>query len=188
MRPETASARATRAYGEADERQLVAWAKDGDQLAFARLVEPIYLMLHRVCYRITRHEQDAQDALQTALTAAWANLAGFQARSRFSTWLYQIASNASLELVKRRTAVPSGTLAEELWTTGRSPDTIVADVDAVRWALGRIPPDFRAALVLREYAGLTYAEIAAAEGIKVATVKTRIARARQALAELLADR
>lgn len=177
-----------RSYQDAGESELLGWARDGDTRAFARLVEQAHPMLHRVCYRITHHEQDAQDALQTALAAAWRSLAGFEGRSRFSTWLYQIASNAALEQVRRRDALPSGELAEEIWTTGRSPEAIVTDVDAVRWALGRIPPDFRAALVLREYGGLTYAEIAQAQGIRVETVKTRIARARQAMVRLLAER
>ena len=59
------------------------------------------------------------------------------------------------------------------------------DAGAVRWALAQIPPDFRAALVLREYAGMSYREIAETQGIKLETVKTRIARARQAVAALL---
>ena len=55
----------------------------------------------------------------------------------------------------------------------------------MRWALAKLPPDFRTALVLREYADMSYQEIADAEGIRVETVKTRIARARRAVAQLL---
>jgi RNA polymerase sigma-70 factor (ECF subfamily) len=58
-------------------------------------------------------------------------------------------------------------------------------VSAVRWALDHLPPDFRTALVLREYADMTYQEIADAQGVRIETVKTRIARARRAVATVL---
>ncbi len=172
--------------GTTDEARLIGAARGGDQRAFAALVEPHRSMLISVCYRIVGEEGAAEDALQEALLAAWRHLDRFQGRSKFSTWLYRIAHNAALASARRRVPEPvddeSGVPAG-----GASVDDVVADVRSVRWALSRIPPDFRAALVLREYADMTYEEIAEAQGIKVETVKTRIARARRALAVLLAD-
>jgi RNA polymerase sigma-70 factor (ECF subfamily) len=167
------------------ERELVERARDGDEAAFAALVSAHRTMLFTVCYRILGQQHDAEDATQLALVAAWRNLGRFQQRSSFSTWLYRIGHNAALSLLRKRVPEPAGDEVERRAGQRTSPADAVADADAVRWALAQIPPDFRAALVLREYAGLSYQEIAEAEGIKVETVKTRIARARRAVAALL---
>ena len=175
-----------RAYQRADERDLVAWAQDGDQPAFAALVERNRTMMYTVCFRITGNQADAQDAVQIALTSAWRNLHRFQYKARFSTWLFQVARNAALGELRKRRAEPVGDDLLTLPDPRRGFDERLPEADAVQRALARIPPDFRAALVLREFSGLSYQEIADAEGIKVETVKTRIARARKAVALLLA--
>ena len=97
-----------RAYERADERELVEWAQAGDQRAFAQLVERNKSMTYTICYRITGNAADAQDAVQLALTAAWRNIHRFQHRSRFSTWLYQVARNAALGEIRKRRAEPVG--------------------------------------------------------------------------------
>lgn len=163
-------------------------ARGGDGEAFRALVTPYNRLLRSVCARIVGTEADVDDAVQLALSAAWQHLDKFEGRSAFSTWLYRIAHNASLSLVRKRVPDPMGDNMPEVVSRDAAPDSQVSDRDAVRWALERIPPDFRAALVLYEYGNLTYLEIAEVQGIKVETVKTRIARARQALAHLLADR
>ncbi|MBI2705171.1 MAG: sigma-70 family RNA polymerase sigma factor [Actinobacteria bacterium] len=174
-----------RNYREADEDALLSWARSGDERAFAALAQVNSKVVRAVCFRIVGDNQLTDDAMQNTLLAAWRNLARFEGRSKFSTWLCQIAHNASLALVKGRRADPVGNIPEpnDRWVP-ETADT-VAEVHAVRWALGKLPPDFRAALVLREYGGLTYQEIAAAQRIPIDTVKSRIARARQGLAVLL---
>jgi RNA polymerase sigma factor (sigma-70 family) len=169
----------------ATERELVDRARGGDQAAFASLVSSHRTMLFTVCYRILGQRQDAEDATQLALVAAWRNLGRFEQRSSFSTWLYRIGHNAALGVLRKRVPEPAGDELERRAGQGPSPADVVADADAVRWALAQIPPDFRTALVLREYAGMSYQEIAEAVGIRVETVKTRIARARRAVAALL---
>jgi RNA polymerase sigma factor (sigma-70 family) len=169
-----------------DEAGLIERARAGDQRAFAALVEPHRTMLTAVCYRIVGDDGAAEDALQETLVAAWRHLDRFQGRSKFSTWLYRIAHNAALASARKVVAEPIDAL-ERGATAGPAVDETVSDVRSVRWALARIPPDFRAALVLREFCDMSYDEIAKAQDIKVETVKTRISRARQALALLLAD-
>lgn len=172
----------------AGEAALLRRARAGDQDAFAALVRPHLRMLHAVCYRITGDEGTAEDASQAALLAAWRHLARFQGRSRFSTWLHQIAHNAALAEIRKRTPEPVGAGEELPFASSRpGPEERVVARLAVQDALDRIPPDFRAALVLREYADLSYAEIAAATGIRVETVKTRINRARRAMAKLIGE-
>ncbi len=181
-----------RDYGGADEAVLLRWAVAGDDRAFAALVEPHGRKLRAVCLRIAADEQLAQDAAQDALLAAWRNIASFEGRARFSTWLCQIAHNAALAMVRRQQADPVDDIAAQRGTqvakahAAMGSDT-VDDVHAVRWALGKLPPDFRAALVLREYGGLSYQEIADAQDIALDTVKSRISRARQGMALLLAS-
>ena len=179
-----------RRYVRADESDLLAWARDGDERAFAWLLAGHRDLLHSICFRITGHPQDAEDALQVALLSAWKYLHAFQGRSRFSTWLYRIAHNAALAVARQRRPEPVDPSDVEI-TGPRTVDprsfvSEIADRDAVTRALTLVQPDFRAALVLREYGGLSYEEIAQVQGIRIETVKTRIARARQALARLLA--
>lgn len=167
-----------------DESALLERARAGDSRAFEELVAGARGRTWAVCYRITGNAHDAEDALQDALMAAWRNLGRFRGQSRFSTWLHRIASNAALAIVRKRRDVPRDEI--EPGPTGAPHiEDRVADVDAVQRALARIPADFRAALVLREFADLTYDEIAHAQGIPVQTVKSRLNRARRAVAELL---
>jgi RNA polymerase sigma-70 factor (ECF subfamily) len=169
----------------ATEAELVARAQQGDDRAFAALVDPHRAMLETVCFRITGDRHEAEDALQQALLAAWQHLDRFEARAKFSTWLYRIAHNAALGAIRKKRPEPVDDIFETDPPGAKGHEEVTDDVHSVRWALAKIPPDFRAALVLREYADLSYEEIAEAQGIKLATVKTRIARARQAMAELL---
>jgi RNA polymerase sigma-70 factor (ECF subfamily) len=176
-----------RSYRYATEAELLAWAREGDQRAFAALVEPHRRVLVSVCARIATDDGTAQDAVQAALLAAWRNIVSFEGRSRFSTWLCQIGHNAALAQVRRRRPEPVAEVPEPATARPALSGDTVTTVHTVRWALGKLPPDFRAALVLREFADLTYDEIAEAQGIPVQTVKSRIARARQGIAALLAE-
>jgi RNA polymerase sigma-70 factor (ECF subfamily) len=142
--------------------------------------------MYAVCRRITCHDQDAADALQEARLAAWRRIGTFGGRSSLRTWLFRIATNAAIDVVRRRAQ------RQEQF------DAVAADYAApvdvaesvitrtmVDWALAQLPPQFRAAIVLREYYDLTYQEIADDLEIPIDTVKSRISRGRQALAELL---
>ena len=178
--------------GGVDESRLLEQARGGDQHAFAALVRPHGRKVRAVCLRITGDEQLAQDAAQDALLAAWRAIGGFEGRARFSTWLCQIAHNSALAQVRKRRTVPIDEIDESKpqafaqHGSFESADTVEA-VHTVRWALAKLPPDFRAAIVLREYGGLSYQEIAEAQSIPIDTVKSRISRARQGLAALLGD-
>jgi RNA polymerase sigma-70 factor, ECF subfamily len=84
------------------ERDLLEAARGGDEDAFSRLVEPHRRELHAHCYRMLGSVHDAEDALQDALLRAWRGLPGFEGRSSLRSWLYTIATNASLDLIARR--------------------------------------------------------------------------------------
>lgn len=142
--------------------------------------------MYAVCRRITGDNQDATDALQEALLAAWRGISAFEGRSAVRTWLVRVAANAALDEVRQRAQRRQRSDA-----AGRE-RTVPFDVEAtvvarwsVDWALAQLPPPFRAAVVLRDRYDLTYQQIAEALDIPVDTVKSRISRGRQALADLL---
>ena len=166
----------------APEHALLARARDGDESAFRALVEPHRARLWSICLRVAGNRQDAEDALQDALTATWMNLAAFRGESRFSTWAYRIAANAAVAVIRRRREVPVEGVAD--LAAGATPDhaDTVATRDQVTAVLATLPAPMREALVLREYADLSYEEIARHQGVPVQTVKSRLNRARAAFA------
>jgi RNA polymerase sigma factor (sigma-70 family) len=171
---------------DATEAELVALARHGDEHAFATLAEQHRARLWSICLRVTGNRADAEDALQDALTAAWLHLGSFRSEARFGTWAYRIAANAALAVVRRRKDIPTD-IVEELNTDGGSDFTRhVIDADRVNAALATLGVQFREALVLREYGDLSYEQIAAHQGVGVQTVKSRLNRARAALAQELA--
>lgn len=179
---------------EHSEATLVIAARNGDQQAFADLISLHRAKIWAVCLNITGNAHDAEDALQVALLNAWRNLDRFQGTSRFSTWLYRIASNEALSLIRRRK--PNTQLADftdPLEEPNLAADTAihlderVALQDALRDALAQLSTKLREAVVLRDVSDFTYDEIAEHQGISVQTVKSRIHRGRTELAGLLRD-
>lgn len=167
-----------------DESELARSAAEGDARAFTLLIEPYRQRTWAVCYRITGHQHDAEDALQDALTAAWRSLRQFRADAQFGTWLYRIATNAALRAVQRRREAPVDNV-EDIPVPETPFSTTIVERDALQRALALVPPDFRTALVLREYADMTYADIAEYQGVGIQTVKSRLNRARRAVRSLL---
>ena len=145
--------------------------------------------MHALCRRLTGNDHDAADATQEALLAIVRGLPRFDGRSAFATWVYRVATNACLDELRRRKRRPSP--VDDDVELGQPVDAVDAldatvatrvDIDA---ALRRLPDDFRAAVVLRDLSGLDYAEIAEVLEVPAGTVKSRIARGRAMLADLL---
>ena len=175
-----------------DDRALVAAAQQGDRDALDRLIRAHYDRIHAVCRRITGNESDAADATQEALIAMVRGLHRFDGRSAFSTWVYRIATNASLDELRRRRRRPLSVVhdddradREPVDHDSARPFEQVTDRDALEAALLEVPEDFRIPVVLRDVADLDYQEIADTLDVPIGTVKSRIARGRAALAHLL---
>jgi RNA polymerase sigma-70 factor, ECF subfamily len=166
--------------------KLVTLASHGNTGAFEVLAGRYRAVIYSVCRRITCDDQDAVDAVQEALFATWLRAGSFEGRSSVRTWLFRIAVNAAIDQVRGRAyqALRSDAPVDE-WPSGVDIESAVVARTTVDWALGRLPPQFRAPVVLREYYGLSYLEIADALDIPIDTVKSRISRGRQALAELI---
>jgi RNA polymerase sigma-70 factor, ECF subfamily len=184
---------------DGDDLTLVARAQGGDRRAMDTLLRRHADRIHAICRRITGNEADAADATQEAMIAIVRGLAKFDGRSAFGTWAYRVASNASLDELRRRRRRPVAASGsdDERTTPDRIEATIdpgaharidaVAEHEALDAALRRLPEEFRVPLVLRDVGDLDYAEIAETLGVPLGTVKSRIARGRAALAEILRD-
>ncbi len=149
-----------------------------------------YDRVFAVCRRMTGDDSDAADAAQESLIAIARGLPRFDARSRFSTWAYRIAVNCSIDELRRRRRHETVTLDEVAAQSDPvagpgDPDQVADRVD-IETALRMLPPEFRAAVVLRDLCGLDYAEIAEVLELPAGTVRSRIARGRGALVRLLA--
>lgn len=176
---------------EPDDR-LALKAAGGDRLALDVLLRRHQLLVYRVCRRLCPAEADAADATQEALVTVARRIDRFDGRSAFTTWLYRVTTNACLDELRRRRRQPVPTDAE-LDERGGSPDPLQPDPGevtanrlALDAALASLPPEFRVAVVLRDVAGLDYAEIGDVLGIPPGTVRSRIARGRAHLARQLA--
>ncbi len=182
--------------------------RDADEDSFAELIERHRRELHAHCFRMLGSVHDADDALQEALLGAWKGLSGFEGRSSLRSWLYTIATNASLRVLegRRRRELPGGTgdgddpraplaepLAESVWIEPY-PDELLRYEDregvelAYVAALQLLPPNQRAALLLREVLGFSARETAEILETSVASVNSALQRARKTVDERLPER
>jgi RNA polymerase sigma-70 factor (ECF subfamily) len=179
-----------------DDLALVKAANEGDRQALDQLLRRHYDRIYAVCRRVTGSDADAADAAQEAMISIVRGLSKFDGRSAFSTWAYRIATNASLDELRRRRRRPvlamSGDDDEHTDIGDRVADPVssqridaIGDRMALDAALREVPEVFRVPLVLRDVGDLDYGEIADILDTPVGTVKSRIARGRAALSELL---
>ena len=194
---------------------LIDRAQAGDGQAFRELVEPYQHELEVHCYRILGSAQDAQDAMQETLLAAWRGLGGFEKRSSLRTWLYRIATTRSLNALRsasrrppmdwpnRDVDPPEPTRLGEVSWLEPYPDLLLAEVPddapgpqaryeareaislAFVTALQLLPPRQRAALILRDVLGFANAEAAEILQASEQSVASAVKRARATLAREL---
>lgn len=184
-----------------EEKGLINRAVRGDASAFESLYARHKRALFQTALRVMGNVEDAEDALQEGLLAAYRNLKRFEGRSQFSTWLTRIVINASLMRRRSMRSRPAISLehfseeentipAEERFATGDpSPEEIYERRELsnlIKANLAELSPVLRDAFVLRESQGLTTSEAARALGVSENTLKARLWRARRQLAERLA--
>lgn len=173
-----------RAHEGGNEAQLVVAAKYGDPDAFDALVERYGARLHAVARRMVGDDL-AADVVQDALLAAFRGLRGYRGAASFSTYLHTIVINRCRRLGPRQ---PKHLPLREFESGGGGPlEALEATLtrEQIDRAFRALPDTFREALGLREFSGLSYAEIAEVLGVREGTVKSRIARARGLLRDAL---
>ena len=169
----------------AKDHSLADRARNGDLDAFEELMHARIDAIYRLSYAIVGDEADARDSTQETFIAAWRRIRGLRDPDRFDAWLQRIAVNAARMTLRARgrrrvREIPSGDIARLSAMSDRSqPER--SDADLLGSALGRLPVDQRAILVLHHLEGQGIAEMAEVLEIPVGTVKSRLHSARQAL-------
>lgn len=171
-----------------DEAEWIRAAQAGDRAAFARLVERYWDRLYRWLYQLTRDRHAAEDLTQETFLKALAALGSFRLGTNFRAWVYKIGHNnfVNQKRAEKRTKV---SLPEDL--PGRDGAEIEAGsenreaLEAVNRAVADLPPDFRAALMLRVNEGLSFRDVARILKTTEETARWRVFKARQKLLQVL---
>jgi RNA polymerase sigma-70 factor (ECF subfamily) len=168
---------------------LVERARDGDDVAFAELVDLDGDLCYAIAYRILRDAERAQDAVQQAFLIAWRELPRLRDPERFGAWLRRLLVNACYEELRRHRRWSSRITVLPIDGPGEpDPSISVDDRDALDRAFERLSPEQRTVFVLHHHAGHPLGEIAAIIGIPVGTVKSRLHYATRTLrAAIVAD-
>jgi RNA polymerase sigma-70 factor (ECF subfamily) len=186
-----------------DDFRLVARAQQGDFASYDALVTRHRGRIFAMIRNMIHQEADAWDLSQEVFIKAWNALPRFEAKARFSTWLYRIAHNVVYDWTRKRKIESAGELNDEIFereridsssfTTpagGESPDETMAHGELrakIEVALGKLSPEHREVVILKDVQGLSYKEIAEVMACSLGTVMSRLYYARQKLQGLLKD-
>lgn len=183
------------------EQSLVARAKAGDQTAFEELIRAYEPRIYNLLLRMTSNPAEAGDLFQETFLSAWKNLSRFQGKAAFSTWLYRIAFNAAL-MRKRKRKLATVSLDAPLNEDGSAKnldfiqdwsDNPLASLenlelrDRLNRSLEQLPEKYRSVLILSDLQGLPNAEIAQITEQSLASVKSRLHRARLFMRDQLSE-
>jgi RNA polymerase sigma-70 factor (ECF subfamily) len=175
------------------ERTWIQQALRGDQSAFGQLVRAYERPVFNLAYRMLGDAEEAEDAAQETFLRAFSRLATYQPDRKFVNWLLSIASHYCVDRLRRHSRAPQLPLDETippqyLTSDEERPEQVVdrkQTQEMVRKALETLPPDYRAAVVLRYWYDMSYEEIASTTGSTESAIKSRLHRARQMMADLL---
>ncbi|HZD14800.1 MAG TPA: sigma-70 family RNA polymerase sigma factor [Pseudonocardiaceae bacterium] len=175
------------------ERVELAAAARGERWAFESLVRAHTSRMYRVALRIVGDPLEAQDVVQDAWIAVWRGLPGYRGEASAATWLHRVVTNAALDRLRARKATVTLEQFEE-WREpvdpAPGPETSALRRDEatqLRRVLGALGPSHRVVVVLREFEGLSYQELAEVLEITTAAVRSRLHRGRAALLAAFAD-
>jgi RNA polymerase sigma-70 factor (ECF subfamily) len=175
------------------ERAWIEQALQGDRKAFGHLVRAYERPVYNLTYRMLGNAAEAEDAAQETFLRAYSKLATYQPGRKFVNWLLSIASHHCIDRLRRRNRAPQLSLDEPLppvWTVSKEPGPEQAvdrkqQREQVRQILDTLPADYRAAVVLRYWYGLSYRQIATAMETTESAIKSRLHRARRMMAHSL---
>jgi RNA polymerase sigma-70 factor (ECF subfamily) len=168
------------------DEDLVARATTGDLESFNQLVSRWERPIYALAYRTLGREEEARDVVQEAFLRAFRGLKGFKGEAKFSSWLYRITLNLCRDWIRRErrapiVQVPEGVDPVDMADAQASPEPSVEDLvadremsAAVAKAMAELPEEQRTAIMLKEYHGLTFQEIADQLDCPLSTVKTRL--------------
>ncbi len=167
------------------DEELVALAQRGDEESFNQLVVRWERPIYALAYRTLGREEDARDVCQEAFLRAYRALRGFKGEAKFSSWLYRITLNLCRDWIRKQRRTPVSQVPEGMELSdlaGEAPNAVsVEDLvarremsAAVSKVMAMLPEEQRTVIILKEYHGLTFQEIADMLGCPLSTVKTRL--------------
>ena len=177
-----------------NEQELILALQRRDEQAFEALITRYEKKVYNLCLRMLGNEHDAEEAAQDAFLALWRGIGSFRGESSLSTWLYRLASNACIDLMRKGRHEGENVSLETEEGTWDLPDDAATPHEelekkealrSVEEGLAALPPDYRQVLILRELQQLSYQEISDITDLELGTVKSRISRARQLLKNYL---
>ena len=169
-----------------DEKQLLEQAQLGDKAAFGQLIDLHKDKVINIAYKLSDNYEAAQDIAQESFIKAYTKLSSFKKEASFMTWLYRVTYNTACNYL-RKNRVKTLFLHENIASDSRETPEEAELKDIVNEAVEILPLKLKAVVILRDYEGLTYKEIAQVIKRPIGTVESRLARARLKLKELLAD-
>jgi RNA polymerase sigma-70 factor (ECF subfamily) len=189
--------------GTVSDDSLVKRAQQGDLKAYDELVTRHRGKVFAMIRNMVHNEADAWDLSQDVFIKAWHALGGFEAKAKFSTWLFRISHNVVYDSLRKRKIQGEGELNDEIFNSSRidpssmttpsvadRPDHAMAHDELrrkIERALAQLSPDHREVVLLKDVQGFAYKEIADATGCSLGTVMSRLYYARQKLQTLLKD-
>ncbi|MEA5083733.1 MAG: sigma-70 family RNA polymerase sigma factor [Lachnospiraceae bacterium] len=186
---------------QAEVSKLVELAQNGDSAAFGKLIERHERLVYNVVYRMLTNHEDTKDISQEVFLKAYKYLGKFDGKASFSTWLYRIAVNTSIDELRKRKGYETVSLDKETDSGEGIQKKEYADSSAgveeqvmakenianIKQAMENISSEHRIIITLRDFEGLSYAEISEITQTSLGTVKSRLARARKALKDLIIE-
>ncbi|AJC25245.1 RNA polymerase sigma factor SigW [Bacillus velezensis] len=181
-------------------KKRIKQVKKGDQNAFAEIVDLYKDKIYQLCYRMLGNVHEAEDIAQEAFIRAYVNIDSFDINRKFSTWLYRIATNLTIDRIRKKKpdyyldAEVAGTegltMYSQIAADGVLPEDAVLSLelsDTIQKKILKLPDKYRTVIVLKYIDELSLIEIGEILNIPVGTVKTRIHRGREALRKQLRD-
>ena len=175
------------------ENDLIKRCQSGDQQAMEQIVRQYQNQVYNIAYGMLRNSEDAQDIMQEVFLRVWDKIRQFQFKSRFSTWLYRIVKNLSINeknRQRRRQTSPMEMDDSQAWVpidtmTPEKEALLVEKQELMKVALAQLKKDYRTILVLREMETLSYEELSEVLGCSLGRVKSRLHEARMELRNIL---
>ncbi|OJW90721.1 sigma-70 family RNA polymerase sigma factor [Thiobacillus sp. 65-1402] len=180
-------------WQQLQDHECIALFQRGEQDAFAELVRRHQNRVYRFLLRMMGCREEALELTQETMLKAFRVLPGWRPDAAFATWLFRVANNAAMDRLRRKKVVKYVPIEEHMDfpDPAAGPDEELQSAQRYRIleaALRRLQEDYRQVLLLREVEEMSYAEIGDVLGLREGTVKSRIARARQALLEVCKGR
>ncbi|MBX3102959.1 MAG: sigma-70 family RNA polymerase sigma factor [Bacteroidetes bacterium] len=189
------------AHSKAEDRALIDAAVQGDERAFERLLGKYQKSVYYLIFKMIRNPEDAEDLTQETFAKAFSNLQSFDSKFAFSTWLFKIATNSSIDFIRRRKMqtlsinAPAGGEDNPNPVLQLKDGNLIPDESLLKkqrkeylsLAIEQLPARYRQLVALRYFEELSYEEVSAQLQIPLGTVKAQLHRARELLSHALVN-